>query len=136
MVDAQTIEPTSTSAALDTLGAGLGASTGALCSAPDVPPGTLPTRSGCQAAWPPESALTLLADDAVTTGSLSGRDAEGEEGSPREDSATPAPDVGCALVAAHAVGDRARREPRALPLPNLPNIITNHVVRTTPHEDS
>jgi hypothetical protein len=55
-----------------TSGAGLSSSTGVICSAPDVPPGTVPQSSGCQEPWPPDSVLTLLADNNVTLGSMSG----------------------------------------------------------------
>ncbi len=61
--------------ARSTNGAGFSESTGVICSAPDVPPGTLPRSSTCQGAWPPESALTLVADDEVTLGSMSGLEA-------------------------------------------------------------
>jgi hypothetical protein len=61
--------------ARSTNGAGFSESTGVICSAPDVPPGTLPRSSACQGAWPPESALTLVADDGVTLGSMSGLEA-------------------------------------------------------------
>lgn len=90
--------------ARSTQGAGLGESTGVICSGPDVPPGTLPTRSGCQSPWPPEGALTLLADDAVSVGTLSGRDAEVDEGSPGDAATPPAADAACGLVARKAGG--------------------------------
>jgi hypothetical protein len=68
-------------------GAGFSETTGVICSAPDVPAGALPRSSACQGAWPPESALTLVADDEVTLGSMSGLKAPSsiEDGSNAED---------------------------------------------------
>jgi hypothetical protein len=83
--------------ARSTSGAGFSESTGVICSAPDVPPGTLPRSSACLGAWPPESALTLLADDQVTLGSQSGLEAPSLEDGAGDVSAPPEPDGGCTL---------------------------------------
>lgn len=89
-----------------TNGAALSEPTGVICSVPDVPPGTLPTNSGCQGSWPPEGALTLAADDGVTLSSLSGAEipADASQGDPAPEpapapmpAAMPAPAAGCAL---------------------------------------
>lgn len=90
--------------ARSTSGAGFSGATGVICSAPDVSPGTLPRSSACQGAWPPESALTVVADDAVTLGSVSGLEAPSatdgfSDGSPVE-SAGPESVGGCTLLAA------------------------------------
>jgi hypothetical protein len=87
-----------------TSGAGLSESTLVICSAPDVPPGTLPQSSACQGPWPPESALTLLADDEITIGSMSGPTtpspiAEGSSDSTPVERLQPESRGGCAVVA-------------------------------------
>jgi hypothetical protein len=73
--------------ARSTQGAGFGESTGVICSVPDIPLDTLPRTSDCQGAWPPEDALTLASNDAVTVGSH-------EAAAPSE------PVAGCALAPA------------------------------------
>jgi hypothetical protein len=78
-----------------TQGAGFSEPSGVVCSVPDVPLDTIPRNSGCLAAWPPEGALTLAADDGVTLGSLGG-----PVTSPDEPSAQPEPAAGCALAPA------------------------------------
>jgi hypothetical protein len=83
-----------------TQGAGFGESTGVICSVPDVPLETLPSYGGCPGAWPPESALTLAADDGVTLGSVSGMEASSDEASSSEGPAPSAPATGCSLEAA------------------------------------
>lgn len=90
-----------------TQGAGFGESTGVICSVPDVPLDTLGRYGGCQAAWPPESALTLATDDGVTIASASGLESAEQ---PRANDApepevTPAPAASCALNP--AAGGRA-----------------------------
>jgi len=81
-----------------TQGAGFSESTRVICSVPDVPLDTLPRGSGCRGAWPPEDALTLAADDAVTVGSRSGPEISDQEPGPAE-AAAPEPAAGCALAA-------------------------------------
>jgi len=86
--------------ARSTGGAGLSESTGVICSAPDVPPGTLPRSSACRGDWPAESALTLVADDEVTLGSESGLQEPSLEDGASEGSAPPEPGGGCTISAA------------------------------------
>jgi hypothetical protein len=83
-----------------TQGAGFGDSTGVICSVPDVPLDTLPRSGGCAGAWPPESALTLAADDGVTIGSVSGMEASSDEASSSEGPVPSAAATGCSLEAA------------------------------------
>jgi len=98
--------------ARSTNGNGFSESTGVICSAPDVPPGTLPRSSSCTGAWPPEDELTLLADDGVTVGTISGPLPPGAEIPPDQPDTSPTPAAsepaaGCILAAAPAPSGRS-----------------------------
>lgn len=90
--------------ARSTSGASLSESTGVICSVPDVPPGTLPRNSSCQGASPPDNALTLVADDHVTLGTVSGptvpSSTERSDNTSAIGGAPPESGGGCAIVTA------------------------------------